>query len=138
MTTHVLHVEDDDVDLESFRRGITRRNLNMEIHTAVEGQAALDFLRSEEGAAIMDRLLILLDLNMPGMSGMQFLKELREDPALRRLLVFVFTTSNHPSDQYLAYERNIAGYFVKSDVDGLLNTIEPYATSVMFPPQEPE
>lgn len=137
MTTHILHVEDDDVDLESFSRAATRRNLDLKIQVAREGQAALDFLRSEEGRAQMDRMIILLDLNMPGMSGMQFLKELREDPALRRLLVFVLTTSNHPSDQFLAYERNVAGYFVKSNLEGLMNTIEPFAVGVVYPPLEP-
>jgi len=57
--------------------------------------------------------LIMLDLNMPRMGGIEFLEELRSDPLLRRILVFVMTTSAAPEDRMKAYDMNVAGYMLK-------------------------
>ncbi|MFM8917419.1 MAG: response regulator, partial [Bacteroidota bacterium] len=57
--------------------------------------------------------IILLDLNMPKMNGMEFLKELRQDPELRSISVFVMTTSNDDRDRIDAYDLNVAGYILK-------------------------
>ncbi len=57
--------------------------------------------------------LVLLDLNMPRMGGIEFLDELRRDPLLRRTLVFVMTTSSAEEDRVRAYDRNVAGYIMK-------------------------
>ena len=59
------------------------------------------------------RCLILLDLNMPRMGGIEFLEELRLDPELSRALVFVMTTSEAEEDRMRAYDRNVAGYILK-------------------------
>jgi CheY-like chemotaxis protein len=60
--------------------------------------------------------LILLDLNMPRMNGIEFLAELRSDPQLRSSIVFVLTTSNAEEDKVESYGYNVAGYIVKSEV----------------------
>ncbi|MCR9115929.1 MAG: response regulator [bacterium] len=132
--TNILLVEDDDVDVESLQRAVRRRSLPFDIHVAAEGGEALTFLRSEDGAKALERLIIVLDLNMPGMNGLQFLEELRRDPKLRRLIVFVFSTSNHPSDRFSAYEKNAAGYFTKSKFDQMVDALEKYNNAVEFPP----
>ena len=134
-TPVLLLVEDDYVDVEIARRNIRLRGLNCAIHVSSDGRQAVDTLRNLEIAGETQRVIVLLDINMPGMNGHQFLDEIRSDPKLKSTIVFVLTTSDHPSDVGRAYDRNIAGYFVKSDLDGLLNVIEPYLASVQFPPQ---
>lgn len=131
----VMVVEDDDVDIEFVRRGISKRELPYQVHEMRNGQEALNFLRSDQiDAEQKEQLVVFLDINMPGMNGHQFLEELRQDDALKRLIVFVLTTSDHPQDKAMAYDRNVAGYFVKSNIDGLLDTIAVYAENVEFPP----
>lgn len=128
-------VEDDFVDVELVRRGVARRGLNYQIYDHEDGERALEFLRSnaltpEQRASV----IVLLDINMPGMNGHQFLDELRVDENLRRTIVFMLTTSNHPRDRMMAYDRNVAGYFTKCNLDGLLETVAEYAKHVEFPP----
>lgn len=131
----VLVVEDDFVDIESVKRGIAARDLGFELHVKQDGEQALDFLRGDDlNAQQRERLLVFLDINMPGMNGHQFLDELRADERLRRTIVFVLTTSDHATDKSKAYDRNVAGYFVKSNVDGLLDTVAVYADNVEYPP----
>lgn len=130
----VLVVEDDFVDIESVRRGVASRGLNFDVQVREDGQKALDFLRDELAPEQREQLLVFLDINMPGMNGHQFLDELRADEKLRRTIVFVLTTSDHELDKSKAYDRNVAGYFVKSNVDGLLDTVAVYADNVEFPP----
>ena len=84
------------------------------IALARNGIEALEMLHGENDHAKLEApLLILLDLNMPRMGGIEFLEELRADPELRRTLVFVMTTSAAEEDREHAYEYNIAGYVVK-------------------------
>lgn len=131
----VLVVEDDVVDVESIERGVAARGLPFDLRVRRDGQEAIDYLRSEElSAEQRKKLIVLLDINMPGMDGHQFLDELRTDERLRRTLVFVVTTSDLAQDKAKAYDRNVAGYFVKGRVDGLLDTLEKYHENVEFPP----
>jgi CheY-like chemotaxis protein len=82
---------------------------------AGNGLEALNMLRGDEGyEKITPRpQIILLDLNMPKMNGLEFLKELRQDPQLRSISVFVMTTSNDDRDRIDAYDLNVAGYIIK-------------------------
>src|SRR5262249_39538694 len=75
------------------------------------GIEALELLRS--GAIPASRRLILLDINMPRMNGIEFLREIRHDPQLRHLCVVVLTTSNEERDRIEAYQLNVAGYLIK-------------------------
>jgi CheY-like chemotaxis protein len=84
---------------------------------AAHGIEALEFLRGEAGREkVQSPCLILLDLKMPRMGGIEFLEVLRSDPALRRLVVFVMTTSSNEEDRLQAYDRNVAGYIVKERI----------------------
>ena len=82
--------------------------------------------------------IVLLDLNMPVMDGVTFLREIRKDPDLRKLIVFVLTTSNDDQDKVAAYDQHVAGYLLKTDagVDFLnvLQIVENFQISVQFPP----
>jgi CheY-like chemotaxis protein len=82
-------------------------------------------------------LLVLLDLNMPRMNGLEFLRELRLDPALKGTVVFILTTSGAEADRARAYDENVAGYMVKSAVgpqfSGLARFLTEYRSTVLFP-----
>jgi CheY-like chemotaxis protein len=131
----VMVVEDDFVDSEVIRRGIKNRKLDYEIFSENNARSALELLRSDEFSdESIEKLVIFLDINMPGMNGHQFLEELRNDPKLKRTIVFVLSSSDHVRDKAQAYERSIAGYFVKSNIDGLLDTLAVYVNNVEFPP----
>ncbi|QDV81539.1 response regulator [Planctomycetes bacterium TBK1r] len=134
-TPTILVVEDDFVDLEIIRRGVAKRGLQADILNATDGAAALQLLRSDRLTPEQrGQLVVLLDINMPGMNGHQFLDEIRADETLRHTVIFILTTSDHPRDVTRAYERNVAGYFVKSNLGGLLETLSSYLNHVKFPP----
>ncbi len=126
-------VEDDEVDVELVTRGLKKRSLSFNVHTTTDGARALDFIRSELADEERNRLIVLLDLNMPRMNGHEFLAELRNDPMLRKTIVFVLTTSSLEQDRSRAYEKNVAGYFGKSNIDGLLDILGTFADHVEFP-----
>lgn len=131
----VVIVEDDTIDVEALQRGIKKRNLEYNVHHEYNGQSAIELLQGDEFSLKQrERLIVILDINMPVMNGHQFLEAIREIPELRRTIVFVLTTSDDASDKGRAYDKNVAGYFVKSNVDGLLDTIEKYVANVEFPP----
>ncbi len=114
-TPDILLVEDDSVDVMNVQRAFRKNNINNPLHIARNGIEALDMLRGTEGR---DKLypvpkIILLDINMPKMNGMEFLKELRNDDQLRSISVFIMTTSNDDHDKFEAYKLNVAGYIVK-------------------------
>jgi CheY-like chemotaxis protein len=111
---HILLVDDDAVDVMNVQRAFKRNNILNPLYVANDGLEALALLRGEGGAAIPgERRLILLDLNMPRMNGLEFLRELREDPDLRHLTVVVLTTSDDERDRVEAYHLNVAGYILK-------------------------
>jgi CheY-like chemotaxis protein len=80
---------------------------------ARDGQAALEALRD---GSVRRPFLVLLDLNLPRMNGLEFLHALRADPELTDSVVFVLTTSRRDEDQTVAYRNHVAGYMVKSEV----------------------
>jgi CheY-like chemotaxis protein len=111
---HILLVDDDEVDVMNVQRSFKKNNIINPLYIAHNGLEALDLLRGDGVAAIPGpRRLILLDLNMPKMSGLEFLRAIREDPALRSLTVVVLTTSDDERDRIEAYNLNVAGYILK-------------------------
>lgn len=114
----VLLVEDDDVDAERVERAFRKSGIACPIRRARDGIEALEILRGESAAPLKRPYIVLLDLKMPRMGGLQFLGCLREDPTISDTIVFVLTTSRNESDRYRAYLCNVAGYIVKSRTSG--------------------
>ncbi len=111
---HILLVDDDEVDVMNVQRAFKKNNILNPLYIATNGLEALALLRGEAGQTIPSaRRLILLDLNMPKMNGLEFLRAVREDPALRPLTVIVLTTSDDDRDKVEAYNLNVAGYILK-------------------------
>lgn len=122
-TVTVLLVDDDDVDVKAVRRAFRKAKIANPMQVARDGVEALAILRGLEGHTALARpYIIILDLNMPRMDGREFLTELRKDPNLHDAVVFVLTTSQADEDRAASYDKNVAGYIVKSDVgEGFLN-----------------
>jgi CheY-like chemotaxis protein len=121
---NVLLVEDDDVDVMNVRRAFKKNNIANPLWTAGNGLDALEILRGDEMPR--DRRLVLLDLNMPRMNGIEFLRELRADPELHGTPVVVLTTSDDERDRVEAYNLNVAGYILKPVT--FMNFVEAMAT----------
>lgn len=115
----ILLVDDDDGDAKAVTRAFGRERIGNPIIRAVDGLDALDMLRGENGR---DRLeppyIMLVDVNMPRMSGIQLVEQLREDANLNRSIVFMLTTSKRDEDKMAAYDLNVAGYVVKENAGG--------------------
>lgn len=108
---NIILIEDDTVDVMNVRRAFERGKITNPLWVAGDGVEGLELLRS--GEIPRDRRLILLDLNMPRMNGIEFLRELRADAALRATPVVVLTTSNDDRDKVDAFNLNVAGYLLK-------------------------
>jgi CheY-like chemotaxis protein len=107
----ILLVEDDELDIISVERSLKKLESDYELHTAYNGIEALRLLRDTNVGLVPD--VILLDINMPRMNGVEFLKVLREDINLKDLKVFIMTTSSEGSDRSEAEELGISGYIIK-------------------------
>ncbi len=115
-TLNILLVEDDDVDRMNVQRAFQKNNIGNPIYVARNGIEALEMLQSRGDISPLvpiERRLILLDLNMPKMNGLEFLKELRQNPELRSIPVIVLTTSDEEQERVEAYQLNVAGYILK-------------------------
>ena len=132
---NILLVEDDEVDVMNVRRAFEKAHVSNPLYVAGNGLEALDMLR---GTTIpQERRLVLLDLNMPKMNGIEFLEALRADPALSSTPVVVLTTSNDDQDKIDAYNFNVAGYLLKpvtfSNFCERMATLDKYWTLVEMP-----
>ena len=108
---NILLVEDDEVDVMNIRRAFKKGNISNPLFVAGNGLEALEMLRGQE--VPRTRRLVLLDLNMPRMNGIEFLRELRADPELSPTPVVVLTTSDAERDKVEAYNLHVAGYLLK-------------------------
>jgi len=107
---NILLVEDDEVDIMNVQRAFRKNHMNYPLFIARNGLEALEMLQSDK---IPKPHVIILDINMPKMNGLEFLQVMRQDEALKRISVFVMTTSNEDSDKINAYNFNVAGYILK-------------------------
>ena len=116
-SVNILLVEDNAVDQEAIQRAFKRHRIANPIHVAADGIEALARLRGTNGLTKLPRpYLVLLDLNLPRLNGVELLREIRGDPELHDSIVFVLTTSKRDEDRMASYDLNVAGYVVKSDV----------------------
>jgi CheY-like chemotaxis protein len=132
---NILLVEDDEVDVMNVRRAFEKNHITNPLFVASNGLEGLEKLRS--GEVPQGRRIVLLDLNMPKMNGIEFLRELRSDPALAPTPVVVLTTSNNDRDKIDAFNLNVAGYLLKpvtfAEFSDLMVTLNKYWTLVEMP-----
>ena len=131
----ILLVEDDSVDVMTVKRALKELDVTNEIVSTGDGEEALEYLHNH---AATRPCVILLDLNMPRMSGMEFMKIAKADTSLKTIPIIVFTTSNTDQDITHSFELGAAGYMVKS-VDyskfiETIKTIDSYWTLSKLPP----
>jgi CheY-like chemotaxis protein len=140
-TVQVLLVEDDEVDAEHIIRQFDRLKIANPITVVSNGIEALHALRGEgEHSRLPRPYIILLDINLPRMNGLEFLRTIRADEDLQRSVVFVLTTSDNEADMRAAYADHVAGYFLKSRATdalfGLPTLMKNYWRIVEFPPDK--
>ncbi|WP_181956109.1 response regulator [Dyadobacter psychrotolerans] len=132
----ILLVEDDEVDIMNVKRAFKKNNISNPLLVAHNGIEALELLRSKAVDAPKPKI-VLLDLNMPRMGGIEFLKEIRQDQELSALSVFIMTTSNEDGDKIDAFNLNVAGYILKPlSMDRFIaavSTLNSYWTLCEFP-----
>lgn len=140
-SVHILLVEDDEIDAEAVMRAFRRQKIANPFTVVSDGIEALKVLRGEtEDQSVRPPFMILLDINMPRMNGIEFLHKLRQDPKLKRSIVFVLTTSDREEDKVAAYNEQVAGYLLKSSAGkefmNVVSLLETYWRIVEFPPEK--
>lgn len=131
---NILVVEDDEIDVEFLRRLLAKNAIKNPVYHAINGIEALEIMRGEnEKDKVPKPFVVLLDINMPMMNGIEFLKELRSDEHLKDSVVFILTTSPRDEDKNNAYQLNVAGYFLKKDVKELISLLSLYWQFNEFP-----
>lgn len=132
---NIMLVEDDQVDVMNVRRAFEKNRIANPLFVAGDGIEALEMLRG--GQVPLSRRIVLLDLNMPRMTGIEFLRELRKDSRLMHTPVVILTTSNDDRDKIEAYNLNVAGYLLKPvtfiHFVELMATLNKYWTLVELP-----
>jgi CheY-like chemotaxis protein len=141
MRKHLLElvlVEDDEVEIEAVMRALRGLRIAHDLTVFRTGAGALHSLRQQrQHLQCAYPFFMLLDLSMPGVPGLQLLRQLREDPLLRAAIVFVLTNSDNEEDKYAAYDLHVAGYLIKSNLgpnyERLGELIRAYYQVVEFP-----
>lgn len=106
----ILLVEDDRVDVMTVRRALNDIRVSNPLVTLENGEEALKYLRNPESKK---PCIILLDLNMPIMNGIEFLQVVKHDEILKRIPVVVLTTSEEQQDKVNSFDLGVAGYMAK-------------------------
>ncbi len=109
-TVHILLVEDDFVEAKTVQRALRDLRVNNPLHITSNGEEALAYLRDSSNPRPG---IILLDLNMPKMGGLEMLAILKDDAELRRIPVIVLTTSRQDEDRVASFNLSVAGYMIK-------------------------
>ncbi|MBT9383424.1 response regulator [Pseudooceanicola sp. CBS1P-1] len=137
---NIILVEDDDGDAKAVLRAFARARIANPILRFRDGLEALAFLRGETGTP-PETYVILADIKMPRMTGLELVAEIRRDPNLRQAIVFIMTTSGDERDKFEAYAQNIAGYILKNragaDFLDLVGTLDHYWRVIELPRMPP-
>jgi CheY-like chemotaxis protein len=104
----ILLVEDDRVDAMTVERAMKEVHVTNRLDLAQDGEKALEYLKTHETPCV-----ILLDLNMPRMNGIEFLQIVKSDSVLKKIPVIVLTTSESDQDRLKSFELSVAGYMIK-------------------------
>lgn len=131
---NILVVEDDEIDVESLKRIFAKKEIKNPVFYASNGIEALNIMRGENNHAKVPKpYIVLLDINMPMMNGIEMLNELRNDEQLKDSVVFILTTSPREEDKHTSYKLNVAGYFLKKDIKELVTLLSLYWELNEFP-----
>jgi len=106
----ILLVEDDHVDIMTIKRAFKDLKITNPVNVCENGLEALDFLRNPQKQFPG---VILLDLNMPKMNGIEFLQEIKDDEQFKSIAVVVLTTSKEEQDKVESFKLGVAGYMIK-------------------------
>ncbi|UOQ65283.1 response regulator [Hymenobacter volaticus] len=110
----ILLVEDDQMDIMNVQRELRKNNIDLPLHIARNGREALNMLRGEGGQTKIELpRVVMLDINMPRMNGLELLEQLRSDPEFVGLNVFIMTTSDLDTDRLKAKNLAVSGYIIK-------------------------
>ena len=107
----ILLIEDDYLDVESVKRTLKKSNIDHILHVAHNGVDALNMLTRDENKIAPD--VILLDINMPKMNGLEFLQIIKNYYSLKNIKIFIITTSSEEYDKISAEHLGISGYILK-------------------------
>jgi CheY-like chemotaxis protein len=133
-TRHILLVEDDEVDVMTVKRAFKEINVKNPMHVAENGEDALAFLKDHTDEK---PCIIILDLNLPKMNGLEFLKTIKQDNHLGIIPVVVLTTSRDRNDKYESFKNHAAGYMIKTtdykQFVEVMRTIDKYWTASEMP-----
>ena len=139
---HILHVEDSETDASLFETSFTEQSRgHSQLHQVTSGEAALAFIRKSPPYEDAPEIgLVLLDLGLPQMSGMDFLQRLKSDPKTRSIPVVVLTGSRLSADYHASYQSHANAVIQKPDsleeLVELVNALDSFWTQlVTFQPQ---
>ncbi len=111
---YLVLVEDDDVDAMAVERGLRKLDCRQPVHRLYDGEQALRFLHAAPPPAETP-LVLLVDINLPRMNGLELIRELRRDSDYDDVPIFVLTTSKLPEDRAASLQLEVAGYITKDD-----------------------
>jgi len=111
MKKTILLVEDDYLDVENIKRTFKKLNLDNDLHVAHNGVDALALLTQENKKIVPD--IIILDINMPKMNGLEFLGIIKSYYSLKNLRTYMLTTSSEQYDKIAAENLGVSGYIIK-------------------------
>lgn len=107
----LLYVEDNEDYVNFVGRAVKKIDQNINYKYVTDGKAAFEYFQNNTG--INPAKVILLDINLPGMDGIELLKKIRTMPQLKYLPVIIFSTSENPDDIKASYENGANAYIVK-------------------------
>ena len=134
---NILLVEDDNIDAKAFLRAMKKLKISNPVTVARDGVEGWELLKGEGEVKIERPNLVIVDINMPRMNGIELVRKIRADSDLSNMIIFVLTTSNDDQDKFDAYDLHVAGYMLKSDMGrsfmGAVGLVEQYWRVVEFP-----
>ncbi len=129
---NILVVEDDEIDVKALLRAFKKLKIANPVTVAKDGIEGWEAIQS-----LARPYLLILDINMPRMNGIEFLEKIRANEKYHDSIVFILTTSTDDQDKFEAYNRNVAGYMLKSDMGAsfirAIEMVERYWKVVEFP-----
>jgi len=129
---NILVVEDDDIDVKALLKAFKKLKIANPVTVARDGIEGWEALQT-----IPRPFLVIMDINMPRMNGIELLTKMREHQEFHDSIVFILTTSTDEQDKFNAYDLNVAGYMLKSDMGTsfvrAIEMVENYWRVIEFP-----